>query len=59
MHSDGTAGPKAQPVGTVIGWILFAIVLAGVAPGITFIVASGMGKQLSFEHIFPTIADRH
>jgi hypothetical protein len=58
-HADGTAGPKPQPIGTVIGWVLFAIVLAGIALGITFIVASGLGKQLSFEHIFPTIVDKH
>ena len=59
VHADGAAGPKAQPIGTVIGWILFVIVLAGIALGITFIVASGFGKQLSFEHIFPTIVDKH
>ena len=57
-HQEGAAGPKAQPIGTVIGWVLFVIVLAGVALGITFIVASGLGKELSFEHIFPTIVDK-
>jgi len=58
-HAEGVTGPGANPAGTVIGWILFAIVLAGILLGITFIVASGMGKQLSFEHIFPTIVDKH
>ncbi|MCU7731038.1 hypothetical protein ODJ79_45620 [Actinoplanes sp. KI2] len=57
--SSVEAGPRANPAGTVIGWILFAVVLAGILLGITFIVASGLGKQLSFEHIFPTIADKH
>jgi len=52
-------GPKPQPVGTGIGWLLFLLPLAGIALGITFIVASGFGKQLSFEHIFPTIVDKH
>jgi hypothetical protein len=59
VHGEGVTGPKAQPIGTVVGWLLFLIVLAGIALGITFIVASGFGKQLSFEHIFPTIVDKH
>ena len=59
VHAGGGTGPRANPAGTVIGWILFAVVLAGILLGITFIVASGMGKQLSFEHIFPTIVDKH
>ncbi|MGI5241718.1 hypothetical protein [Dactylosporangium sp. CA-139066] len=58
VHADGTAGPKAQPVGTVLGYVCFAVVLLGVALGITFIVASGFGKALSFEHIYPTIVDK-
>jgi hypothetical protein len=58
VHESGVTAPKAQPIGTVIGWLLFLIVLAGVALGITFIVASGFGKALSFEHIYPTIVDK-
>jgi hypothetical protein len=59
VHAGGATGSRPQPIGTVIGWLLFAVVLAGIALGITFIVASGFGKQLSFEHIFPTIVDKH
>jgi hypothetical protein len=58
VHESGVTGPKAQPFGTALGWLLFAIVLAGVVLGITFIVASGFGKELSFEHIYPTIVDK-
>jgi hypothetical protein len=58
VHADGTAGPRANPAGTVLGWILFLIVLAGVVLGITFIVATGFGKHLSFEHIYPTIVSK-
>jgi hypothetical protein len=57
VHGTGT-GPTAHPIGTVVGWLLFLIVLAGVVLGITFIVASGFGKALSFEHIYPTIIDK-
>jgi hypothetical protein len=49
---------RPQPIGTVLGWVLFAVVLFGVLLGITFIVASGFGKALSFEHIYPTIVDK-
>ena len=59
VHESGVTGPKPQPIGTVLGWLLFLIVLAGIVLGITFIVASGFGKALSFEHIYPTIVDKH
>jgi hypothetical protein len=58
VHEDGGTGPKAQPFGTVLGWVLFLVVLAGVLLGITFIVASGFGKALSFEHVYPTIVNK-
>jgi hypothetical protein len=58
VHAAGSAGPKANPAGTVLGWVLFLIVLAGVVLGITFIVATGFGKHLSFEHIYPTIVSK-
>jgi hypothetical protein len=51
-------GSRAHPAGTVLGWLLFAAVLAGVLLGITFIVASGLGKALSFAHVYPTIVDK-
>ncbi|MEV4347551.1 hypothetical protein AB0J83_24115 [Actinoplanes sp. NPDC049596] len=49
---------RPNPAGKVIGYLLFAIVIFGVLLGITFIVASGFGKTISFEHIFPTIVDK-
>jgi hypothetical protein len=58
VHNAGGAGPKAQPAGTVLGYVCFAVVLLGVALGITFIVASGFGKALSFEHVYPTIVNK-
>lgn len=45
-------------IGTVAGYLCFAVVLFGVALGITFIVASGFGKAISFEHVYPTIVDK-
>jgi hypothetical protein len=57
-HGSGVSGPSPRLIGTVVGWVLFAVVLAGVLLGITFIVASGFGKALSFEHIYPTIVNK-
>jgi hypothetical protein len=45
--------------GRATGYTLFAVVLLGVALGITFIVATGFGKALSFEHVYPTIVAKH
>lgn len=46
---------EPHPIGKVLAAICFALVLAFVLMGITYIVASGSGKTLSFEHIYPTI----
>jgi hypothetical protein len=58
VHESGVTGPSPHRIGTVVGWLLFLIVLAGVVLGITFIVAGGSGKALSFEHIYPTIVNK-
>jgi hypothetical protein len=58
VHESGVTGPSPRRAGTVVGWLLFAVVLAGVLLGITFIVAGGFGKALSFEHVYPTIVDK-
>jgi hypothetical protein len=53
------AGGPARPLGRAAGVTLFAVVVLGVVLGITFIVATGFGKALSFEHIYPTIVPKH
>lgn len=50
---DTTA--RARPVGNVLAAICFLLVLAGIAIGITIVVASGFGKAVSFEHIYPVL----
>jgi hypothetical protein len=59
VHESGVTGPTPRPLGTVVGYALFAVVVLGVLLGITFIVATGFGKTLSFEHIYPTIVAKH
>jgi hypothetical protein len=53
------AGPAPRVAGRAAGYGLFAIVLLGIALAITFIVATGFGKALSFEHVYPTIVPKH
>jgi hypothetical protein len=55
--SSGVSAPS--PLGRTLAYTLFAVVILGVALGITFIVASGFGKALSFDHLYPTIVDKH
>jgi hypothetical protein len=45
---------KPHPAGKAIATVCFAIVLLGVAVGIAIVIASGFGKAVSFEHIYPT-----
>jgi hypothetical protein len=58
VHEPGSS-PAAHPAGRVIALLCFLIVLLAVALGITFIVASGFGKALSFGHVYPTLVDKH
>ena len=53
---DTTSAP--HPLGKVLAYVCFAIVVLAALLGITYIVASGLGKALSFEHIYPTIVDK-
>jgi exosortase/archaeosortase family protein len=57
--TDGSGGPPhAAGMHRVLGWVCFALVVAAVLVGLTIIVASGLGKQVSFEHVVPTIVDK-
>ena len=53
-----TSRAPGHPVGRVLAVVCFAVVVLVVATGITFIVASGFGKTLSFEHVVPTVVDK-
>jgi len=57
-HEPGLPVASRQPIGTVVGYLLFAVVLAGVLLGIAFIAAGGFGKALSFAHVYPTLVDK-
>ncbi|WP_229076572.1 hypothetical protein [Actinoplanes sp. DH11] len=57
-HATGTPGPRPHPAGRIGAYACFAVVLLAVALGITFVVATGFGKELSFEHIYPTLTGK-
>ena len=54
--AGGSAAPR--PIGKVLAYACFALVVSAALLGITYLVASGLGKTLSFEHIYPTIVDK-
>jgi hypothetical protein len=54
-HAAGTAAAAPHPAGRALAGLCFAVVSAGVALGILYIVVTGMGNSLSFEHVLPTI----
>jgi hypothetical protein len=58
VHESGVSSPAPRPLGTIAGYLCFGIVILGVILGITFIVASGFGMTVSFDHIYPTIVDK-
>jgi hypothetical protein len=38
--------------------LLIAVVVAGIIVGMMIIVATGFGKEVSFDHVYPTIVDK-
>jgi hypothetical protein len=52
------ASPRRNPVGTALAAICFLVVVAGVAVGLTYVIAAGKGEQLSFTHVYPTIVPK-
>ena len=47
-HAEG------HPIGKVLGYLCFALVIAAIAMGIAIVVSSGFGYRVSFEHVYPT-----
>ena len=47
-----------HPLGRVLAYLAFAVVVSGVLLGLTVIVASGLGKELTFDSGVPTFVDK-
>ncbi|MFB9317377.1 hypothetical protein [Cryptosporangium minutisporangium] len=58
VHAAGAAAAGPHPVGRALGIACFALVVAAVLLGIAYVVGFGLGKELSFEHVYPTIRDK-
>ena len=65
--ADGAAGAavevtaavrRRRVLGRAAAGLCFAVVLAGVGVGLAYIVDSGHGEQLSFEHGYPTFVPK-
>lgn len=49
---------RPHPAGRALAALCFAVVVGGIALGLTVIVSAGQGKVVSFEHVYPTIIDK-
>lgn len=47
--------PRSNPLGYVIAAVTFLVVAYGIVAGLLFIIASGQGKELTFDHVIPWI----
>ena len=47
-----------NPVGKIVAYVCFAVVVVGVGLGILIVLGSGLGKEVSFENIYPTLHDK-
>ncbi len=57
VDANGTvASPGVLP--RALAAVCFLFVLLGVVTGIMIIVGAGMGKEVSFEHIYPTLVPK-
>ncbi len=57
VHDEGVV-LKPHPIGKVIAWILFGIVILAVLLGISYIVAHGFGWTIKFNGIIPVFAPK-
>ena len=49
---------KAKPYGKLVWWACLLLILLAVSYGISFIVATGLGKVVTFDHVIPWFVDK-
>ena len=47
-----------KPFGKIIWWACLLVILLAVSYGISFIVATGIGKVVTFDHVIPWFVDK-
>ena len=58
IASESAGRTRRRPIGNVLAAVCLLLVVAGVALGITVVVAAGFGKAVSFEHVVPTLVGK-
>jgi hypothetical protein len=56
VPSDATRLPA--PLLRTLGVVCFLVVVAAVVLGLTIIIATGFGQEVSFENVFPTFVPK-
>lgn len=46
---------EPRPVGRLLAWLCFGVVVVGILMGLTVIVASGFGLELTFRGVLPVM----
>jgi len=55
---DDAREASRSTLGLALATICFVVVLAGVALGLLYVVAAGQGKELTFDHVYPTMVPK-
>lgn len=53
--ADDEADHRPNPLGYVLAAVMFLVVGYGIATGLLFVIASGQGQGLTFDHVLPWI----
>ena len=56
--AEVTVDTQPHPLGRVLAVVCFGVVVAAIGLGLTMIVATGMGKVVTFDHVYPTLIDK-
>ncbi|RIK15420.1 MAG: hypothetical protein DCC50_08135 [Acidobacteria bacterium] len=49
------SGADPRPVGRLLAWLCFGVVVAGILMGLLVIVSSGLGLEVEFRGILPVL----
>jgi hypothetical protein len=58
IATSTSTSTRPNPAFKAVGALCFLVAALAVVLGITVVVASGFGKMVSFDHVFPTLVDK-
>jgi hypothetical protein len=56
--AEVAADARPHPLGRPLAVVCFVVVVAAIGLGLTIIIATGLGKVVSFDHVYPTLVDK-